>query len=146
MELSTTRKITSCVVIRWFPSISWNPKVQYRIHNSSLTCPYAERYQSSPHHSIISFQRSILILSKNLRLPIGLFPSNNLHAVLLLCATFPAYFIHLDLVILIILGKEYKSQNSSLCSYKQLFCHSLTSTLFPRRKQILWGTHCSVVG
>jgi hypothetical protein len=46
------------------------------------------------------------------------FPTNNLYTFLFspTRATCPAYLILLDLIILIILGEEYKSCNTSLCS------------------------------
>jgi hypothetical protein len=97
------------------------------------TCPYPEPDQSSPHHQILS----IPIVSTHLRLglPSGLFasgfPTNNLYAFLFspIRATCSAHPILLDLIILIILvlDEEYKSRNSSLCSFLYL---AVTSSLF----------------
>jgi hypothetical protein len=66
--------------------------------------------------SILFLLRSIIILSTHLRLrpPSGLFssgfPTNILYAFLLspIRATYPAHLILLDLIILIMLGEEYK--------------------------------------
>jgi hypothetical protein len=85
------------------------------------TCPYPEPDQSSPHHPILS----VFVLSTHLRLglPSGFFasgfPANNLYAFLFspIRATCSAHPILLDLIILIILDQEYKSRNSSLCSF-----------------------------
>jgi hypothetical protein len=87
---------------------------------------------TSPHPTS---PRSILILFTHLclGLPSGLLPSgfhtNNLYAFLFspIRATWPTHLTLRDLIILIILGEEYKSRSSSLCS----FLHSpVTSSLF----------------
>jgi hypothetical protein len=102
--------------------LSWASSIQ-----STLTHPTSPRY--------------ILILSDQLRLglPSGLFPSvfpaNTLYAFLFypMCVTWPDYLIVLVLIILIILGEEYKSHSSSLCS----FLHSpVTSSLFGPNIQV----------
>jgi hypothetical protein len=78
---------------------------------------YAKPDQSTPYHPISL--RSILILYTHLRLglPNGLFPSvfpaYNLHAFLLSLICF-ARLIILELIILTILGEEYKLRSSSL--------------------------------
>ena len=79
--------------------------------------------QSIPPHS--TSWRSILILSTQLRLglPSGLFPSGfptrNLCTPLFFPkrATCPAHLILLDYITRTILGEEYKSLSSSLCSF-----------------------------
>jgi hypothetical protein len=80
------------------------------------TGPYPEPDRLSPYHPILYLLRSISILSTHLRLgpPSGLFPSvfptNILYAFLFssIRATRPAHLILRDLIILIILGEEYK--------------------------------------
>jgi hypothetical protein len=64
------------------PSISWKPKVQYRVHKSPRQVPILSHI--NPIHTIPSYLRSILILSRHLRLglPSGLFPSGFLINIL----------------------------------------------------------------
>jgi hypothetical protein len=112
------------------------PKVQYRIHKSSLPVPVLS--QTNPVHTTLSRlqdpSKYYPPTHLHLGLPSGLFPSdfltNNLYAYLLapIRATWPAYLILLDLITLIILGEENRSLSSSLCS----FLHPLRSKYPPQ--------------
>ena len=102
------------------------------------TCPYPELAPSSPHtHSPLPscFPTNILfplILSSHLRLglPSGLFPSSFPTSTLCMPllspirATCPAHLILLDFITRTILGEEYRSLSSSLCS----LLHSLVTS------------------
>jgi hypothetical protein len=126
-------------------------------HSQDLsTSTYPQPDQPSQHHPpphLLS-QGSFLILSIHLRLclPSGLFspifPTNSLFASLFypIRATFPAHFIR-DLIILIILGEEYKYQWSSLSSSlhppitSSLFGPNVLSTLFSNTLSLCSSLH-----
>ena len=92
------------------------------------TCPYYEpaRPSPSPHHTSWRF---ILILFSHLHLglPSGLFlsgfPTKTLYTRLLSPISATCYIL-LDLITWIILGEQYRSLSSSLCS----FLHSLVTS------------------
>jgi hypothetical protein len=118
------------------PRILWKPNFINAFTSARhLSLSWAIQIQSMPPHP--TSWRSILILSSHLRLchPSRLFPSGFPTKTLYMpClspihATCPAHLILLDLITRTILGEQYISLSSSLCS----FLHSpvLSSLLGP---------------
>jgi hypothetical protein len=100
-------------------------------HENSLPCeqkpstgPYPVPGQSSPYHPML-FLKSIWILSSisSSYWPISLwlYNRNSIKSPLFtMRAVCPTHLNLLDLMILIVLGEEYKLQNFSLCSFLNL--------------------------
>jgi hypothetical protein len=97
------------------------------------TCPLSRASSIQSIHPHPTSWRSILILPTHLRLgiPSGLYPSDFLTQVLYtpllfpIRATWPAHLILLDHITWTILGEQYRSLSSSVCS----FLHSPVTSL-----------------
>jgi hypothetical protein len=117
MELSPSREVTNCTAIQEILSILWNPKTHYHDQKSPPLVPILS--QIGPVRTTPSYPANIHFkLSNHLcpRLPSGHFgfPNNILYAYLFssIRSTWPAHFILIDLIILIMLGEEYKLRSS----------------------------------
>ena len=116
-------KLTGFQVVKKFPSFYGNPRfitVFTSAHHKPLSCASSNQLMF-PHPTS---WRSYLILSSHLSLgvPSGLFPSGfptkTLYTLLsLIRATFPPHLTLLDLINRTILGEEYRSISSWLCSF-----------------------------
>jgi hypothetical protein len=115
----------SCAATQEFPSILWNPMVQYRFHKSPPLVPILSKMD--PVHTTPSCLSKIhfnIVPHLHLGLPSGLFPSgfstNILYVFLFvtICATCPVHLIY-DLITVIVFGEEYKLWSCSVYSFLQ---------------------------
>ena len=126
-------KLTGLQLVKKFPAFHGTRKFITALTSvRHLSLSWASPIQSIYPHPTSS--RSILILSTHLRLglPSGLLPSGFPNKTLYtpfsspIRATCPAHHIFLDFITRTILGEEYKSFSSSLCS---LLHYPVTSSL-----------------
>ena len=117
-------KLTGFQLVKKFPAFYRTRRFITAVTSARhLSLSWASSIHSIPSHP--TSWRSILILSSHLRLglPSGFFPSGfptkTLYTPLFspIRATCPAYLILLDLITRTILGEEYRSLSSSLCSF-----------------------------
>ena len=116
-------KLTGLQLVKKFPAFHGTRRFITALTSvRQLSLSWANPIQSTYPHP--TSWRSILILSIHLRLGLssGLFPSSfptkTLYAPVSspICATCPAHLILLDFITRTILGEEYRSLSSSLCS------------------------------
>ena len=145
-------KLTSSQLVKKFPLFYGIQRFISTFTSAQhLSLSWASSIQSMPPH--LTSWRSILILSSQLclGLPSGLFtwgfPIKTLHKPLLspIHATWPTHLILLNLITWTIIGEQYRSLSSSLCS----FLHSLvTSSLVGPNihgcSSILYGLYTNV--
>ena len=133
MEQSISWEVKRFSASQGIPRVLWNPKVQYRIHK--LPPPVSILIQIDPVHTptshFLKIQLNIIVPSSPGSPKWSLFsgfPTKTLYSPLLSPkrATCPAHLIFLDFIARKILGEDYRSLSSSLCS----FLHSpVTSSL-----------------
>jgi len=117
-------KLTGSQLVKKFPAFYGTRKfITVFTSACHMSLSWASLIQSIPPHT--TSWRSSLILSSHLclGLPSGLFPSGFLTKTLYtplpstICATCSGHLILLDFITRAILGEEYRSLHSSLCSF-----------------------------
>ena len=125
MEQSPSWEANRFSVSQEIPRILWSPKVHYRIHNSPPPVPAVSQLDPvhTPTSHFLKIHLNIILPSKpgspkwslSLRFPY----QNPVYAFYPIRVTCLAHLILLDFVTRTILGEQYRSLSSSLCSFLQ---------------------------
>jgi hypothetical protein len=140
MDHGPSRETVSRSATQEFSKIVWNPKVHYRVYKILPLVPILS--QSIPPHNISL--RSILILSYHLRLGLSMVsflltfpPKSYMHSSSPHACYMPCTSHSLNLIVLIILGEEYKLWSSHCAVF------SILLSLHPSSVQIFSSAPCS---
>ena len=139
MEQSPSSEANRFSESQEIPLILWNPKVHCRIHKCHPPVPILSQLDPlhTPTFHFLKFYPNIILpstpVSPKWSLSSG-FPTKTLYTPLLspIHATCPAHLILLDFITRKVLGEQYRSLSSSICSFlHSLVISSLLSSNIP---------------